>query len=145
MIIRKVDISDLDQLISLITEFRRFYGQETNQSELRIFIKNRIDNKDSEIFVATIDGQLVGYTQLFPSFSMIKLCKIWILNDLFVSKPFRGKGVASELIETVLRCSKQDQRKQVWLLTGNDNINAQKLYLKKGFINTKFKHYVYNN
>lgn len=142
MIVRKVEASDIEQLIILMTEFRMFYNQEPYQDELRTFIRNRINNKDSEIFVAVIDDKLVGYTQLFPSFSTINLCKIWILNDLYISATFRRKGIAAYLIETVFKFSEQNQIKHVWLLTGDDNTKAQELYKKKGFTSTNFKHYV---
>ena len=144
MIIRKAELSDVKELTKLLSEFRAFYHQESNPDELQAFIKNRIKNRDSVIFVAAQNNELVGYAQLFPSFSTIKLSEIWILNDLFVLKSFRGKGVASEIINTVLRYAEMGQRRQVWLLTGSDNKHAQQFYNRKGFINTKFKHYVYN-
>lgn len=145
MIIRKATLSDVVPLIVLITEFRKFYKQESNPEKLQTFLEERIHKEDSEILVAVVENQLAGYAQLFPSFSTIKLNKIWILNDLFVLEAFRGKGIASLLIKTILKFSKATQRKQVWLLTGNDNKSAQQLYSKLGFNNTKFKHYVYNN
>ncbi len=125
-------------------KFRAFYQQESNHRELQTFIKSRITNEDSVIFVAEENNELIGYAQLYPSFSTIKLSNIWILNDLFVLESFRGKGVASELIETVLSFSVKEQRKQVWLLTETDNKRAKQLYKRKGFINTKFEHYVCN-
>ncbi|MCG6191024.1 GNAT family N-acetyltransferase [Maribellus maritimus] len=144
MIIRKAELSDIKELTRLMMELRTFYQQESKPEELQTFIKSRINNRDSVIFVAEENNKLVGYVQLFPSFSTIKLSEIWVLNDLFVLKSFRGKGVASQLVDTVLKFSEKGQRKQVWLLTGNDNKKAQRLYKRKGFINTKFKHYVFN-
>lgn len=144
MIIRKAELSDIKELTPLMVEFRAFYQMESNQEELQAFIKNKINNRDSVIFVAEESNALIGYVQLYSSFSTIKLSDIWILNDLFVWEFFRGKGVASQLIDTVLGFSEKGQRKQVWLLTENDNKRARQLYKRKGFINTKFEHYVCN-
>ena len=144
MIIRKAELSDIKELTRLMMEFQAFYQQESKTEELQNFIESRINNRDSVIFVAEENNKLVGYAQLYPSFSTIKLSDIWILNDLFILESFRKKGVASQLIDTVLEFSEEGQRKQVWLLTGSDNKQAQQLYNRKGFINTKFKHYVCN-
>ena len=144
MIIRKATYTDIPSLVVLMTEFRKFYNQESNTEKVQSFLKDRLDKADSTVFVAVLEDKLVGYTQLFPSFSTIKLEKIWILNDLFVSEKFRGLGVASKLLTRVFKFSQETHRHQVWLLTGNDNKKAQHLYQKIGFNNTKFKHYVYN-
>ncbi len=144
MIIRKATPTDIPSLVILMTEFRKFYNQTSTKEEVQSFLKDRLDKADSTIFVAVLEDKLVGYTQLFPSFSTIKLEKIWILNDLFVSEKFRGLGVASQLLTSVLKFSQETHRHQVWLLTGNHNKSAQQLYRKIGFNNTKFKHYVYN-
>ncbi|WP_417888135.1 GNAT family N-acetyltransferase [Zunongwangia sp.] len=144
MIIRKATHTDIPSLVILMNNFRKFYQQESNTEEVKSFLKERMDKGNSVIFVAILEDKLVGYTQLFPSFSTIKLEKIWILNDLFISEKFRGLGVASQLLTRVLKFSQETHRHQVWLLTGNDNKSAQHLYRKIGFTNTKFKHYVYN-
>ena len=44
---------------------------------------------------------LVGFTQLYPSFSSVSMKKIWILNDLFVEETSRRKGSANLLMNTV--------------------------------------------
>nr|WP_321356402.1 GNAT family N-acetyltransferase [uncultured Draconibacterium sp.] len=144
MIIRNAKLSDITELTRLMMKFRAFYQQKSNHEELQTFIKSRITNDDSVIFVVEGNNELIGYAQLYPSFSTIKLSDIWILNDLFVLESFRDKGVASQLIDTVLGFSEKGQRKQVWLLTENDNKRARQLYKRKGFINTKFEHYVCN-
>ena len=144
MILRKATATDIPYLVVLMTEFRKFYQQASTTEEVQFFLKDRLEKADSVIFVAVLEDKLVGYTQLFPSFSTIKLKKIWILNDLFVSEKFRGLGVASQLLTRVLKFSQETHRHQVWLLTGNENKKAQQLYRKIGFNNTKFKHYVYN-
>ena len=144
MTVRRATHLDITALMVLMNEFRKFYKQESNPEEVESFLNDRINKEDSVIFVAVLEDQLLGYTQLFPSFSTIKLEEIWILNDLFVSEQFRGLGVASQLLTSVLEFSKATHRQQVWLLTGNDNKKAQQLYHKIGFNNTKFKHYVFN-
>ena len=57
------------------------------------FLKERLENQDSEIFVAEENGILTGFTQLYPLFfSSTRMKRYWLLNDLFVNENHRGKG-----------------------------------------------------
>ena len=42
--------------------------------------------------MAVEDGEYIGFTQLYPSFSSISMKELWILNDLFVQATKRGAG-----------------------------------------------------
>ena len=117
MTVRRATHLDITSLMVLMNEFRKFYKQESNPEEVESFLNDRMNKEDSVIFVAVLEDQLLGYTQLFPSFSTIKLEEIWILNDLFVSEQFRGLGVASQLLTSVLEFSKATHRQQVWLFS----------------------------
>ena len=44
------------------------------------FLKERLENQDSEIFVAEENGILTGFTQLYPLFSFYKNEKILALK-----------------------------------------------------------------
>jgi len=41
--------------------------------------------------------QLMGFAQLYPSFSSVSMKRLWILNDLFVSSEARGKYISYNL------------------------------------------------
>jgi GNAT superfamily N-acetyltransferase len=57
-----------------------------------------------------------------------KECEIVTLDSL---KP--GKGIASQLIKSVLDIAVAKDIKRVWLITTNDNTNALRFYQKRGF------------
>lgn len=133
MITRQASIQDVDQLAILFAEYRVFYQQSFDPEAAKQFLKERIINQESMIFIAIDDGKYAGFTQLYPSFSSVGMKKIWILNDLFVAPDHRQKGIARALINHVLGHSKETGRKKVVLSTAYDNFNAQKLYEKLGF------------
>ncbi|MBN2892178.1 MAG: GNAT family N-acetyltransferase [Bacteroidales bacterium] len=144
MIIRQANIRDVGKLSSLTNDFRKFYNSnEKPDSEIQNYLEQRIRNNDSIIFIVEIDKIFVAYAQLFPSYSTIGLFPVYILNDLFVLKDFRYQGIAEKLLDKVISFALETERKQIWLLTENENLKAQNLYLKKGFIKTKFQHYAY--
>lgn len=142
MTVRIAEESDAYRLTLLVADFRRFYHAAENMQTCNEFVKARLAGKDSLILVAEDKGELCGYAQLFPSFSTIALEEIFILNDLFVSPNYRGRGVSDLLLTSVADHSKLFKKKLVWLLTSEDNTIAQNLYSKHSFKSTKFKHYV---
>jgi len=103
---RKATIQDLPQLAELFDQYRVFYHKESDIPAAESFLKDRIENKDSEIFVAESEGDLVGFVQLYPLFSSTRMKRYWLLNDLFVNENYRGKGFSKELIEEAKELAK---------------------------------------
>lgn len=141
MTIRQASIEDLDQLSNLFAQYRSFYEQPYEREAAKQFLKERLSNKESIVFIALENDIQTGFTQLYPSFSSVGLKKIWILNDLFVAEEHRKKGIARALINHVIAYSKATERKKVVLSTAYTNVNAQKLYERLGFIREDFYNY----
>jgi GNAT superfamily N-acetyltransferase len=125
--ISKVTISDLVELYVLVEKYRAFYKQPENDKTLN-FLEERIKNQEAVAFIARIDGQAVGFTLLYPTFSTVSLSNIWLLNDLFVLETARGNGVATELMDVAESAAKQAGATRIFLRTANDNLPAQALY-----------------
>ena len=70
---RKATVKDLNQVAILFDKYRVFYRKESNIEEAKVFLKERIENNDSEIFVAENENQLIGFVQLYPLFSSTRL------------------------------------------------------------------------
>ncbi|WML26695.1 GNAT family N-acetyltransferase [Neobacillus sp. OS1-33] len=133
MIIKKATFSDLDSLTELFDLYRVFYEQTSNQEEAREFLKARIMNDESVVFMAFDGNDPVGFVQLYPSFSSVSMMRSWVLNDLYVKEQFRGRGAGEKLIHKAIEFAKATGAKGVLLETGVDNHNAQRLYEKIGF------------
>ena len=50
--------------------------------------------------MAEEDGILVGFIQMYPTFSSVSMMKDMIMNDLYVFPGSRGKGIGKDLLET---------------------------------------------
>ncbi len=138
------ELEDLAELSQLFDEYRVFYQQESELAGGEAFLRQRMENQESYIWLAILDEQVVGFTQLYPCFSSVSLARQWLLNDLYVSPGARRQGVAQGLIKEVLAFSQGMGSKGVLLETAVTNLPAQSLYEKIGFVREKNYQFFYS-
>ena len=133
MNIKKIDLSEANLVIGLFDKYRVFYKKDSNINLAEQFIKTRLGNNESVIFVVLEGDQPVGFTQLYPKYSSVIAVKNWILNDLYVESNYRKQGIGEALIKTAMDFAKGDGATYVQLETAVDNYTAQSLYEGIGF------------
>ena len=124
---------DLEQLSSLLDEYRKFYEQESDIAAAQRFLAERMKNKDSVIFVAAYEGELTGFVQLYPLFSSVQMKRLWLLNDLFVRADYRKKGIGEALIKQAKEYAIQTAACGIMLETSVTNVEGNNLYIKEKF------------
>ncbi|MGG0179070.1 GNAT family N-acetyltransferase [Gottfriedia acidiceleris] len=124
----------ITEVANLFDQYRMFYKQESNLNGAIDFITERINSKDSVIFLVKEENQSMGFTQLYPSFSSVSMKKLWILNDLYVTETARQKGVAQLLLNAAKKFAIESKAKALDLQTAIDNKSAQALYEKNGYL-----------
>ncbi len=134
MKVRKARLQDLQPLSHLFDEYRQFYQQTSNIEAAIEFIKQRLSAEDSTIFIVENGEKLLGFTQLYPSFSSVSMQGLWVLNDLYVAADARQHGVAKKLMNAADQWARSTASKGLILETDKDNFKAQKLYEKLGYI-----------
>lgn len=132
MRIYQATLQDLDRLVPLLDGYRVFYKQPSNLLVARQFLQARLQAGDSTIFVAETGHEVVGFVQLYPSFSTVSLLPIYILNDLFVAPNARGQGVGAALLTHAQQWCRELKGKGLALETAVDN-PAQQLYERLGW------------
>ncbi len=134
MNITQATINDLDILVELFDGYRQFYQQASDIDAGKAFLRERLQQQQSVIFLATDDkGEGLGFTQLYPTFSSISMKNQWILNDLFVAENARKLGVANALMQAAEDFAKISGAGGLSLSTAIDNHQAQALYEKRGW------------
>ncbi|WP_242144772.1 MULTISPECIES: GNAT family N-acetyltransferase [unclassified Bacillus cereus group] len=142
MKIYEATIADLDGVAELFNNYRMFYGQESNVEEAKSFLRNRMEEKESVIFVAVENGEYLAFTQLYPSFSSISMKRLWILNDLFVQAHTRGAGIGKKLLDEARKFALEHGAKGLKLQTEMNNFSAQRLYAENGYLrDNRYFHY----
>ncbi|EME1359694.1 TPA: GNAT family N-acetyltransferase [Klebsiella aerogenes] len=134
---------DVETILPLYLGYRRFYKVEENASQARDFILKRLQLNESVIFYADVDGKAVGFAQLYPLFCSLEMKRIWLLYDLFVDESARKHGVAQKLISRAEQLAKESDSAFIMLSTATDNIPAQALYERNGFVRDR-EFFVYN-
>ena len=93
--IRQAVLADLDAVVTLFDGYRQFYGQPSDGVAARAFLQARFEHGQSVVLLAESQGQAVGFTQLYPSFSSVSMARVFVLNDLFVAPTARRLGVSA--------------------------------------------------
>ena len=132
--IRRAGAVDLDAATRLFTGYLRFYEKATPDGEARSFIGARLERHDSVFYLASVDGEDVGFTQLYPAFASLSQAPSWILNDLYVDPSARGHGVGEALMEAARQLALSNGAAELMLQTARTNTTAQRLYEKLGWV-----------
>ncbi len=132
--IKNATLHELDTLSHLFDAYRVFYKQPSNIEGAKVFLKERITQQESEIFVAyTSSDQIVGFVQLYPIFSSTRMKRLWLLNDLFVDPQYRGQGFSKQLIERSKQLCHETNACGLILETAKSNDIGNQLYPSTGF------------
>ena len=142
-VVRRADTGkrDLDLIAPLFDSYRQFYDEPADGELAAAFIRDRLKAKESVIFLAETGEEgtreALGFVQLYPSFSSVAACRIWVLNDLFVTPEARGRGVGRALMEVARQHALQTGAKRLTLETTAENRAAWSLYEDLGYVRQK--------
>ncbi|GLQ94594.1 GNAT family N-acetyltransferase [Dyella acidisoli] len=132
--VRQANIYDLDTLVPLFDGYRQFYRQTSDPARARAFLTERFVHHESVILLACDEhGTGLGFTQLFPLFSSVSTARIYLLNDIFVTREARKHGVGKALIDASAEHARALGAARLWLQTELDNTPAQALYESTGW------------
>lgn len=142
--IKEATIDDLNQVVDIVMKYRQFYGVDKQSVEdVKSYMKSRLKNQQSKVFVAIGENnEVIGFIQLYPSYSTVSLKPQWILNDFYVDRKYRKQGYGTKLMDHVKLYFK-DSVKGFILVTGKDNMTAKSLYEKNGWKTGEYDLYTY--
>lgn len=145
MRIIQATLEHLDLLTPLFVKYREFYGELPFPDSSRAFLEKRLSREESVIYLALPDdddGKLLGFCQLYPSYSSLSLKRVWILNDIYVAEDARRQLVADHLMQKAKKMARETQAVRMRVSTSANNEVAQKVYESIGFReDTQFKNY----
>ena len=129
MQILRANLEQIDAVTSLFDLYRQFYEEEANLEGCKDYIRERMSNDESVIFLArSMEGVDLGFTQLYRSYCSVEMTKLVYLYDLFVVPKARRKGVARALMDTARDYAAAYGAGRLQLETAKTNLAGQALY-----------------
>lgn len=122
----------VEQAAPLFDAYRQYYENPPDLPAARAFLQERLANEESIVFLAQRGGEPVGFAQLYPTFSSLSLCRVWVLNDLYVADAERSAGAGAALLERSRAWAMETGARWMLLETANDN-PARRLYERSGW------------
>ena len=131
--VRKAAEADIKELAVLFDEYRQFQQQSSDLLAAHAFLLERFNRAESVLFACYEDDAPSGFAQLYPSFSSVSLSPVFILNDLFVKKSSRGKGIATLLLSEIELFAWSLGVSRITLNVAVQNYSARALYEHRGW------------
>lgn len=141
--IRKAKTMDISSIKKLLYEVHQVHYnvrpdlfkagcRKYNDDEVLAFIHS----KDTPIFVAVLEDEVVGYAfcipkQIYNHPSMVDIRTLYI-DDFCIEESVRGKQIGKRLYECVLQYAKDQGFYNVTLNVWADNVDAVNFYKKIG-------------
>jgi len=109
MKIRRAKPKDLKKIVELFELYLAFYKKDLNHKRCQKFLAQRLKKADSIIFVVVAADQknLLGFLQMYPTFSSLNQKPAWILNDLYIRESARGKSLGKKLLHAAQKHSEK--------------------------------------
>ena len=124
---------DFEKIGEIFDLYRQFYKKESNVEACKNYIKERLSNKEAQIFYIENEKECMGMTQLYTTFDSLELSKKIILYDLYVRSVYRRKGVGHLLMNAAKDYAKKNNITSIELSTAITNTTAQSLYESLGY------------
>lgn len=135
---RKEDMKEVQDLRYLLSSFEKEIGAnisvpewgytEVGEKDYNYFLNKQF------IYVAEENEKIVGFiTGEILSKKEWYTVQLGTINNLFVLKEYRGKGLGKQLMETMMEAFREKGINNFELYAFNNNTNTLKFYEKLGF------------
>jgi len=129
---RVAEQKDISTLSELAEEFMPGVASREQREEV---LKISMERPDYELLIVEEDGRVVGFVDQFIIEDFVHGAKLSYIQNLFVTKRYRGKGLGDLLLKQIVMSSKEKGVSEIHVATEFENESAIKLYKKRGFLN----------
>jgi diamine N-acetyltransferase len=144
--IRKAEAEDTEAIVFLsVATFRETFGSQNSEENINLHvqahfnpekIRSELTDPDFRFFLATIEGEPVGFMKLRsnrqPRGITEKRCLE--IQRIYVLQEFQGASVGSELVKLSKGIAQKEHFQVIWLQVWQKNEKAIRFYHKSGFV-----------
>lgn len=128
------DIPGMIELLRQLFTIERDFS--FNPEKHRVGLWMLFQDESAKIFVAELEGRLVGMCTLQILTSTAEGAKVGLLEDLVVDEKFRHEGVGTFLLKTATEWGRKSGLKRIQLLADKYNMPALNFYHKYNWSTT---------
>jgi len=129
LVIREAVSRDIEGIIEVFKAVRL-----QDESWARSAVQRLLATPNYIMFVAELDGMIVGYIDYYVLPSIWEKWNEATINYLFIHKDYQRRGIGSKLLEEVVRQADKEGIVELHVATEKGNEQAIRLYKKHGFL-----------
>jgi GNAT superfamily N-acetyltransferase len=135
--LREATPGDCAALVDLMSEFYAESGYPLNRRRAQVaFSELLADQELGQVWLILAEAGPVGYVVLTLGYSMEYGGRDAFVDDLFIQRPFRGRGFGKLALAEVRASCEERGVRALHLEVGRDNAAAHSLYRRAGFVDT---------
>ena len=127
-IVRKVELADKEQWLTLFEAYIVFYESELTEEQYELTWQRIHSDFNMYGLLAEVDGEIVGLAHYLFRPSTWAVNDFCYLEDLFVDPKVRGRGVGRALIKALEEVATMAGAERLYWTTAPDNATARRLY-----------------
>lgn len=138
---RKATTADTEQLVGMMAEFYSESPYPLNPERAAAAFGTLLaDERLGHVWFVEADGADVGYVVVTLVHSMNFGGPVAIVDDFFVRRGFRGRGLGSATMAEMRAFCAGHGIRAIHVETGRENGPALAVYRRQGFVETGFVH-----
>ena len=134
--IKKAELENIPQIIALLQEFAEYENLldfvEITEERLKIALFG--EGKTAEAIVAFDGAAAIGYAVFNPNFSTFRGQRGFYLEDIYIRKDFRKKGVGEMMLKHIAKLAETRGFERIDFLVLEWNTPAARFYKKLGAV-----------
>jgi len=130
----KVRPADEKDLRSLVIPAEEFIPGEADNGKRIDVLKQALRDPNYELLDAELEGEVVGFIDQWVIHDFTHGAKLSYIHNLYVSSEHRRRGVASKLLQEVIKNARNMGVSEIHITTRFDNKPAINLYRKHGLV-----------
>ncbi|MEC4814985.1 MAG: GNAT family N-acetyltransferase [Scytonema sp. PMC 1069.18] len=128
-------VSNIETLIELMSELYTHeslpFDEQIARSALQLILNN---DSYGLIYLIHVNAEIVGYLVVTFGFSLEYRGRDAFLDELYIRQKYRGVGIGKQSLQFAEKICRQQGIQAIHLEVERENLNAQAVYQKAGFV-----------
>jgi ribosomal protein S18 acetylase RimI-like enzyme len=136
-VFKLASISNIETLLKLMSEFYAHEQLSFNEQAARSALKLILNNDSyGQIHLIHLDEEIVGYLVVTFGFSLEYCGRDAFVDEIYIQEKYRGQGIGKQGLQLAEKICREQGVQALHLEVERENINAQAVYRKAGFIDS---------